>query len=244
MVPGRPTRRRHRRAAPRTRRDGPDAVSMPPTSHDCSPHPRGWSRALIETWGLTWLLPAPAGMVLGTPRCRTARRPTPRACGDGPERQAARARKPNCSRRMRDGPPARFTCLRPGPSSPHVQGWAHPTEPEYEPALPPCALWPSRRRPAHGLLPALGSESPMDSRVLQVEYRPHPAAVFCGVRSTRDRAQAGQFRQDGCVRDRETWPVGQSDDQRPGHVWATVACPGHLAAGSSGRPRCPGRPRR
>lgn len=159
----------------------------------CSPHMRGGSRSAPGTPHGKQVLSAHAGMVRSamTPARPPAR--APRTCGGGPRRPSS---SPACSNR-----------------SPHV-GMAPRGRARVRTCPAPACPRLRCRRPAHGILSVPGSGSPMDSRVLQVEYCPHPAAVFCGVRSARDRAQAGQFRQDGCARDRETWPVGQGDDQR------------------------------
>ncbi len=67
MVPARRLCLTHPSAAPRTRGDGPGGRYMGPHSKACSPHPRGWSPRDGPGAVPHPLLPAPAGMVPGSP---------------------------------------------------------------------------------------------------------------------------------------------------------------------------------
>ena len=91
--------------APRTRGDGPAGALPPASAPGCSPHPRGWSHRRLVQGGMTWLLPAPAGMV--PPWASTGRPvgPAPRTRGDGPQ--------------MEDLAEIVSVC------SPHPRGWSH-----------------------------------------------------------------------------------------------------------------------
>ncbi len=73
-------------SAPRTRGDGPPACGNAVRLPSCSPHPRGWSRALRARRARPSVLPAPAGMVPPSRRRAAASdsAPAPRTRGDGP----------------------------------------------------------------------------------------------------------------------------------------------------------------
>ncbi len=97
MVPARRGRGPARRAAPRTRGDGPSALGAKVEDLGCSPHPRGWSLRRGHPFRGRRLLPAPAGMVpfryISIAPCQ----PAPRTRGDGPSRRPANTAAPSCS---------------------------------------------------------------------------------------------------------------------------------------------------
>ncbi len=84
MVPTGPTLQAWTSRAPRTRGDGPVGDVAEIKEPLCSPHPRGWSRALQRLPPHHLVLPAPAGMVPRVRPCRARRRSAPRTRGDGP----------------------------------------------------------------------------------------------------------------------------------------------------------------
>ncbi len=83
--------------APRSRGDGPLTTSSSSTCGRCSPLARGWSAPHAARRRERSVLPARAGMVLGT-RCRAAaRRRAPRSRGDGPVLEDDRPVRARCS---------------------------------------------------------------------------------------------------------------------------------------------------
>ncbi len=106
MVPSGLTTHTLRRAAPRTRGDGPANTFAWPKTSSCSPHPRGWSQGIGVQGRQIALLPAPAGMVPRRRRRRRCGRPAPRTRGDGPPTTPPEASTAGCS--------------------PHPRGWSLP----------------------------------------------------------------------------------------------------------------------
>ncbi len=106
MVPLQQRRRRDEEGAPRARGDGPGARGYPEQCRQCSPRPRGWSRARHALAPAGGVLPAPTGMV--PPRRRPACPLTgaPRARGDGPLRTSTLKDRGKCSPRPRGWSPA------------------------------------------------------------------------------------------------------------------------------------------
>ena len=101
MVPR--TRRSPARAlpAPRDRGDDPTRVSWATSIANCSPRPRGWSRAGPDGHRLARLLLAPAGMVPSGRLCRPAATSAPRARRDGPRYGISSTFMPICFPRQR-----------------------------------------------------------------------------------------------------------------------------------------------
>ncbi len=160
MVPRAPSASGRCSSAPRTRGDGPSAVSISGLTRTCSPHPRGWSLCCFFPKATGFLLPAPAGMVPRRPACDSWPRTAPRTRGDGPARSERSATLRCCSPHPRgwsprgsspssaagsaprtrgDGPNARHPVDAWASCSPHPRGWS--------PARP-------RTRPKATLLPA------------------------------------------------------------------------------------------
>ena len=142
-------RRRHPQrvpgvSVPRTRGDGPVAVSTAVRVRACSPHTRGWTEVIEKGSNVGKLFPAHAGMdrlsfVLFS-RCAAV----PRTRGDGPISAAAMAPMKACSPHTRgwtdahqrrrllqrpvprtrgDGPRRAASWHCSGPCSPHTRGW-------------------------------------------------------------------------------------------------------------------------
>ena len=105
MVPRRPGSARAGSAAPRARGDGPYPGEKGRRLVDCSPRTRGWSRIGGRRRFRGNLLPAHAGMVPVVMLAHPARRPAPRARGDGPA--------------STDRSPSVYSC------SPRTRGWSH-----------------------------------------------------------------------------------------------------------------------
>ncbi|RLV78575.1 hypothetical protein D3C57_109360 [Streptomyces rapamycinicus NRRL 5491] len=99
-------------AAPRTRGDGPRETAPLSPSQDCSPHPRGWSLASVQSLVETKLLPAPAGMVPATTRTTLPTGPAPRTRGDGPEAITQANEAMNCFPHPRGWSRRRTPCPR------------------------------------------------------------------------------------------------------------------------------------
>ncbi|MBB4785960.1 hypothetical protein BJY27_006921 [Streptomyces rapamycinicus] len=117
MVPVEKVQEMFGNAAPRTRGDGPCIPVVLKVAPNCSPHPRGWSRARLhwnmagycsprpQGWshqgagrkGRPGLLPAPAGMVPRPWVMSTASSPAPRIRGDGPWWRCSPRSAPACS---------------------------------------------------------------------------------------------------------------------------------------------------
>ncbi|KPI05037.1 hypothetical protein OK006_6796 [Actinobacteria bacterium OK006] len=88
-------------SAPRARGDVPPSASPEPAAADCSPRPRGCSPQRGAAWGVTSLLPAPAGMFpCGWP-AGSRKATAPRARGDVPVSGSARQGRTRCSPRPR-----------------------------------------------------------------------------------------------------------------------------------------------
>ena len=101
MVPPRTGRTRTTAAAPRARGDGPSNLPGIGSLSVCSPRPRGWSPVGQFAHRPGRLLPAPAGMVPPPRRRHSPQEAAPRARGDGPPAQLARATVIHCSPRPR-----------------------------------------------------------------------------------------------------------------------------------------------
>ncbi len=128
MVPSAVTPSTRTTAAPRARGDGPPPHTATPTTKDCSPRPRGWSRRGPGRSDLHGLLPAPAGMVPPRSRWSWTALAAPRARGDGPPVLGSCPCSKNCSPRPRgwsllDIPVVGSVMLLPAPAGMVPGGW-------------------------------------------------------------------------------------------------------------------------
>ncbi len=90
--------------APRTRGDGPGSHRTRPTSAECSPHPRGWTRHRRHRGNPGRLLPAPAGMVPLRPARTRPATVAPCTLGMVPSRSGWPSATSAASRTFGDGP--------------------------------------------------------------------------------------------------------------------------------------------
>ena len=100
-VPGLAPRRRRLRCAPRTRGPVPASGGRASDGHQCSPHPRGCSRALRVEDRRHRVLPAPAGLFPSTSLRSPEPACAPRARGAVPATNPPAAAVPSCSPRPR-----------------------------------------------------------------------------------------------------------------------------------------------
>jgi hypothetical protein len=163
---GRPQR------ATRVRGDGPKAILGPMGGYECSPRPRGWSRACGGARLAGQALPAPAGMVpIATNQVRDAGS-APRACGDGPSATSGSSYVTVCSPRPRGWfrlPRKAFVQAAVFPPAGMVPGTVRPARRACRaprargdgpsPTRRSAAAWECSPRPA-GMVPTTGTRAP------------------------------------------------------------------------------------
>ena len=149
---------------PRTRGDGPSAVSAARRRKSDSPHPRGWTRAWTRMDALNAGFPAPAGMDRGRRRPARGSPRIPRTRGDGPRSDSARARF------LSDSPhPRGWTFCRHVPPEPAWAGDGFPAPAGMDPR--------SMRAPARcSRIPRTRGDGPSSIRLCKLSRpdSPHP----------------------------------------------------------------------
>ena len=101
------------RRVPRACGDGPNSMTGHIAAITCSPRMRGWTAIHTHGSSSAAVFPAHAGMDRLRGRLRPAARRVPRACGDGPDMQAALGISLACSPRMRGWTDRQQRRLRP-----------------------------------------------------------------------------------------------------------------------------------